>query len=146
MAVKYYLKLNGIDGDVTNRDYPRWVDVLSYAWDTTRTFGAEGELGNSPLRVTTLMGKHSTPLMLRLATNRAIGEVRLAGVTGSTKFMEIKLTGGLLAACDTAASASADYPAEVYAFRYDRIEVNYWPVANGVQGALLAADWAAGEF
>lgn len=142
MAIRLYLKVNGIDGDVTTRGFNRWIEALSYSWANQQP--ATGPLESGLLQVTTLMGKHSVPLMRAMVTNRDFSDVRLAG-TGQTssgsyeQFMEIKLTTASLRAFDTAGSASADYPAEVWQFAYTRVETSYLP-------ADLRESWDAGRF
>lgn len=142
MAIRLYLKVNGIDGDVTTRGFSRWIEALSYSWANQKPASAPLESGL--LQVTTLMGKHSVPLMKAMVTSQDFSDVRLAG-TGQDpdgtyqQFMEIKLTSASLRAFDTAGSASASYPAEVWQFAYTRVETSYLT-------AGLSESWDAGRF
>ncbi len=148
MATKLYLKVNGIDGDASARGFNRWIDALSYSWANEMPAGSS--LRSGMLMVTTLMGKHSVPLMGELATEATLGEVRLAGTTrvggSDVQFLDIKLTGAIARAVDSAGSSSADYPAEVWSFAYSRVEMTYWTVANGSQSNELRESWNAGQF
>ncbi len=146
MAVSFFLKLNGIAGESTTPDYLNWINVLSYSWATARADA--DRIVSSPLQLTAIMGKHSPPLMEAMTMGTPFRECRLVGVTGNrnTMFLDIGLTGGEAVNFDVAGSASADYPAEVWAFRYSRVSVKYWTISNNRQGTLFESEWQAEGF
>ena len=147
MAIKLFLKLNGINGESTNADYPNWIGVLSYSWATARVVDT-GRVLSSPLQLTASMGRHSPPLMEALTDGASFRECRLVGVTGqrNIQFLEIALTGGTPINFDVAGSASADYPAEVWSFQYSRVSVKYWTISGNQQGTVVESEWQAEGF
>jgi type VI secretion system secreted protein Hcp len=41
-AADYYLKIGGIDGESTDRNHPKWIELVSVGWETGMARGVAG--------------------------------------------------------------------------------------------------------
>ncbi|MGH8012928.1 MAG: Hcp family type VI secretion system effector, partial [Candidatus Binataceae bacterium] len=71
MAIDYFLKLEGIDGESEDQNHKNWIDVMSYAWSANQpgTFGhgqggTAGKVSMSDLSFQMLTSK-ATPAILK---------------------------------------------------------------------------------
>ena len=54
MALKIFLKIEGIDGGSTVKPYQKWIEISSFSWGATQTTTAGGGTGTGKLTVKTV--------------------------------------------------------------------------------------------
>jgi type VI secretion system secreted protein Hcp len=120
MAVDYFLKLSGIDGESQDSKHKGEIEVLSFSWGVSQTGsnapGAGGGAGKAVFNdfsILKLVDKASPDLMLACCTGRHIPDANFTGrLAGDDQFeyLKIKLTDVLISAVQPSGSAG-DSPA-----------------------------------
>jgi type VI secretion system secreted protein Hcp len=80
LASDYYLKIEGIEGESSDKGHDKWIELTSIAWLTSNGAPASGPdpngLGRIKIKFPSL--PKTTPLLMRaLSTNNVYGEVLL---------------------------------------------------------------------
>ena len=136
MAVDYFLKLDGIDGESSDAKHKNEIDVESWSWGETQTgtFAAAGGAGAGKVQFqdfhfVTSVSKASPKLMLSCATGQHIKQAvltaRKAGQT-QQEFMKFTFTDILISSYQTGGSSSSDaLPTDQVSFNFAKIEFEY---------------------
>ena len=145
MAVDFFLKLDGINGESTDSNHSQEITVLSWSWGATQTTSVAGTGGSGagkatiadlhvvkyvdaasvPLYKTLLSGKHVTTGVL--TANKAGGDGRpFLKVTLSEMFVTSIQSGG-----------ATEVPVETVSFSYNTIKIEYSKQSE--QGILTAS-------
>jgi type VI protein secretion system component Hcp len=75
-ATDYFLKLDGVRGESTNKDHKEWIEVLSYSWGASNArptqAGARGQVPTGPgtLTITRVYDKASPVLAKRCSADQ----------------------------------------------------------------------------
>ncbi|MGH7916467.1 MAG: Hcp family type VI secretion system effector, partial [Candidatus Binataceae bacterium] len=79
MAIDYFLKLDGIDGESEDQNHKNWIDVVSFGWSATQpgTFaqgqgGTAGKVSMSDLNFQMHTSKATPALMKACASGTHI--------------------------------------------------------------------------
>lgn len=96
----YFLKLDGIDGESTDKGHPNEIELLSYTWggvsNPVQTAPAAGKVTVHEINVSKTVDKSSTKLMLSCATGTHIKNatitLRKGKGNGNVEFLVVKLT------------------------------------------------------
>jgi type VI secretion system secreted protein Hcp len=144
MAVDYYLKLDGIEGEAVTTGFEKQIQLLSFSWGGSQTTSVAGTGGSgagkvdlSDLSVMKYYDKSSPQVFKSLVTGTHIK----TGVLSATKaggggkpFLKISL--GEMFVTSNQISASSEIPTESVSFSYNTIKVEY--STQNEQGILTA--------
>ena len=144
MAVDYYLKLDGIQGEAATEGFKDQIQLLSFSWGGSQTTSVAGTGGSgagkvdlSDLSVMKNYDKSSPQMFKALISGTHIK----TGVLSATKaggggkpFLKISL--GELFVTSLQDSASSEIPTESVSFSYNTIKVEY--STQNEQGILTA--------
>jgi len=145
MAVDFYLKLDGIQGEATDASFKDQVKLLTFSWGgTQRSSVAAGGAGSgagkvdlADLSITKYYDKSSAPLFKSLVQGTHVQTGVLSAVkagAGGSPFLKISL--GELFVTGIHVSASDEVPTESVSFSYRSIRVEY--SSQDSQGNLTA--------
>lgn len=151
MAVINFLKLEGIDGESTDRSHRNEIDLLSWSWGVTNETPVSGGGGGSGVGRATpqaLLFVHrydkASPLLARLAANgrhirTAVLSARRSG-TGQRDFLVITLKEVNVTAVQMA--DNGDGPIEQVSLRFGEIGFSYTPLTpRGAAGTPVTMNW-----
>lgn len=151
MAITNFLKLDGIDGESTDRTHRGEIDLLSWSWGVTNETPASGGGGGSGVGRATpqaLLFVHrydkASPLLAKLAANgrhirTAVLSARRSGA-GQRDFLVITLKEVNVSAVQM--SDNSDGPLEQVALRFAEIGVSYVPqTPRGTAGTPVTMNW-----
>ena len=144
MAVDYYLKLDGIEGEAVTTGFEKQIQLLSFSWGGSQTTSVAGTGGSgagkvdlSDLSVMKMYDKASPQLFKSMVSGTHIK----TGVLSATKaggggkpFLKISL--GELFVTSLQDSASSEIPTESVSFSYNTIKIEY--STQNDQGILTA--------
>jgi type VI secretion system secreted protein Hcp len=144
MAVDYYLKLDGIQGESVTDGFKDQIQILSFSWGGSQTTSVAGTGGSgagkvdlSDLSIMKHYDKSSPQMFKSLISGTHIK----TGVLSATKaggggkpFLKISL--GELFITSLQDSASSEIPTESVSFSYNTIKVEY--STQNDQGILTA--------
>ena len=134
-----YLKIDGIDGDVTAEGHEGWIECESMQWGvgrgiTTPTGSAQERESSAPsvseVTVATAMNK-ATPLLF---TEACVGKSKLVKLdlvqTGEAleTYMSYELGNSLISGYSM--SSGGERPSESVSFNFTKIEMKYTPYDN----------------
>lgn len=134
MAVDYYLKIDGVQGEATDQDFKDQINLLSFSWGGsqvssagTRTAGSgAGKVELSDFSVTKHFDKSSPQLFKALVSGTHSGTAVLSAVkAGASGKAFLKLTFEELFVTSQHVSASDELPAESVSFSYKQIKIEY---------------------
>jgi type VI secretion system secreted protein Hcp len=139
MAYDAFLKLDGIDGEVTAQGYEKWIEVMSFSWGASNVGtsasgggGGAGKVSFQDLHFTSGMSKASPLLFLKCATGehipRGLLSLRKAGgdANGGGVFLKIELEDVLVSSfADAGAEQGNDRPAEEVSLNFSKIDMQY---------------------
>lgn len=145
MAVDFYLKLDGIDGESADSNHTNEIQVLSYSWGGSQTTSVAGTGGSgagkvdlSDLSIMKNYDKASTKLFKAMVSGTHIktGVLTAVKAGGAGKpFLKVSL--GELFVTSLQDSASSEIPTESVSFSYNTIKIEYF--TQNDQGVLTAA-------
>lgn len=136
-----YMKIEGIDGDVTHQEHKNWLDISSLQWGVGR--GISTPVGSAKNReasepsisevvVTKLMDASSVKLFTEACTGQKGKKVQIhlvsTGNPGKT-YMEYTLENALVSGYSV--STNGDRPSESISFNFTKIETKYTPSGEG---------------
>jgi len=134
MAVDFYLKLDGIQGEATDDSFKDQVKLLTSSWGGTQRSSVAaggagcgaGKVDLADLSITKYYDKSSPPLFKSLVLGSHVASGVLSAVkagAGGTPFL--KLTLGELFITGIHVSATDEVPTESISFSYRSVRVEY---------------------
>ena len=136
MAVDYFLKIKGIEGESFDHKHKNEIDVLSFSWGETQTGthaggggGGAGKVSMQDFHFVMKTNKASPKLLLACANGEHIPEAtmvcRKAG-KDQQDFMKIKFYDLLVSSYQTGGSSTGDeIPMDQISLNYAKIEYEY---------------------
>jgi len=135
MAVDMFLKLDGIDGESTDKLHEKWIQVESFSWGvsnhvtTTSGGGGAGKAVPSDFSFVIPQSAASPDIFIKCVTGEHIKEgllsCRKAGRDQSTDFLKYKLTDVLVSSYNT--EGAGDQPMESISLNFVKIDYSYAP-------------------
>jgi type VI secretion system secreted protein Hcp len=137
MAVDFFLKIDGIDGESTDDKHKSEIDVESWSWGSTQSGTSSGGGGGGAGKVSMQdflfvmrVNKASPLLMLACATGEHIKEATLtcrkAG-GDQQEYMKIKMSDLLVSSYQTGGSGGDVIPVDQISLNFSKIEYEYKP-------------------
>lgn len=137
MAIDYFLKIAGIEGDSTDARHKGQIELESFGWGVAQSAAPSGGGGGAgagkpqfrDFAFVQRVGTSSTKLFLACATGQLLKEATLtARASGQTpfEFLTIKLSNVLVSSFEETA-ADGEHPLEHVTLRFAKIEVTYRP-------------------
>lgn len=153
MAVDMFLKITGVDGEVTDRTHGKEIQVLAWSWGMsqsgsthTGTGGGAGKASVQDLSLTKYIDKSSTVLMMGCCKGThyddAVLTVRKAGDM-PLEYVIIKMREVIITSISTGGSGGEDRLTENITLNFAQFEVAYQPQNSkgGKEGGQLFAKW-----
>jgi type VI secretion system secreted protein Hcp len=149
MAVDYFLKLDGIEGESTDNKHAKEIDVEAWSWGESQTGssvpggggGGAGKVSMQDFSFVMKFNKASPKLMLACATGKHIKSARLAvrrAGQGQQDYLTFAFLDVLVSSYQTGgAEASGLTPVDQVSLRYAKIEVEY--KTQKPDGSLIVA-------
>jgi type VI secretion system secreted protein Hcp len=133
--VDYFLKLDGIDGEAADDQFPKWIEVSSWSWGAvnTNTHGSggagAGKVSVHDLSVTAQISSASATISQYCVAGTHIAwaeiDCRKAGDTPQI-FLKIKLTDVIVSAYNTGGTGHGDIvPTDRFTLNYAKIDTAY---------------------
>lgn len=131
-----YMKIDGVEGNVTQKGYEGWIEVLEYGWMAVRSIANRtGSMKNrsassasvGELEVRKLLDEASPKLVMEALQGQQGKTVNLHVVDGPSdrKVVEYTLSNTLISSYDCA--GKGDRPRESLALNFSKIEIKVTP-------------------
>jgi type VI secretion system secreted protein Hcp len=152
MAVDYFLKIDGIDGESADDKHKNDIDVQSFSWGAsnagTMAYGGGGGAGKvsfNDFHFTMGVNKATPKLIQACASGehikKAVFIARKAGKK-QEEFLTIKFTDILISSYQTGGGHGAEIPNESISFNFSKVEYEYKEQkADGSLGGAITAGW-----
>jgi type VI secretion system secreted protein Hcp len=153
MAVDYFLKLDGIDGESQDKTHKGDIDLHSWSWGATNQGsssllggGGAGKVSMQDFNFTMPHNNASPKLMLACASGehikKAVLVCRKQG-KDQQEFLKIVLSDVLVSSYQTGGSAGeGSIPLDQVSINFSKIEHTYKPQkADGTLGAAVITGW-----
>jgi type VI secretion system secreted protein Hcp len=135
MAFDAFLKIDGIEGESTDKTHPGEIEIQSFSWGVSNTSsggagggGGAGKASFTDMNFMSALSKVGPSLMLACATGRhfpsATLTCRKAGGKG-IEFLKIKLSDILVSSYQDGGSAGADLPEDSFSLNFTKINFQY---------------------
>jgi len=153
MAVEYFLKISGIQGESTDGKHKGEIELEAFSWGETQVppagsgggGGGAGKVQIQDFQVTLRTSKASPKLLLACAKGQHFQEaVMVARKAGGAKheFLKFRLREVLISSYQTGGSEQADLPIEQLSLSFGKIEIEYRPTkADGSLDTPVTAGW-----
>jgi len=136
MAVDYFLKLDGIDGESQDEKHKNWIQLLSWSWGASQTSSVSGTGGSGagradlqPISIVTHLDKATPKLYKSLlgGTHITKGNIECvkAGADGKP-YLKIDLKEVFVSTLSTGGSMGEEIPMVNLTFTYNEIKVDYY--------------------
>lgn len=151
MAVDYFLKIDGIEGESTNSSHKGEIEVESFSWGVSNPTSAIGGSGAgagkaqfSGFNFMDAMSKASPQLFIKCVSGYHIKDAVLtaARMSGDTtvEFMKLTISDVLVSSYQT--SGSSEVPQDSVSLNFAKIEFEYSPQdAKGTVGSPVIGSW-----
>jgi type VI secretion system secreted protein Hcp len=137
MAVDYFLKIDGVDGESTDKAHKGEIDVMSWSWGESNSGssaagggGGAGKVSMQDFHFVMQFNKASPKLILACATGEHVKEATLvcrkAG-GDQQEYMKIKMSDLIISSYQTGGSSGDVIPVDQIAVNFSKIEVEYKP-------------------
>src|SRR5688572_19131322 len=137
MAVDYFLKIKGIEGESADKKHKNEIDVLSWSWSESQQGthgggggGGAGKVNMNDFSFTMTVGKASPKLLLACANGEHIEEATLtcrkAGKE-QQEYLKITFKDLLVSSFQTGGSAGDVVPVDSISLNFSKIEYSYAP-------------------
>jgi type VI secretion system secreted protein Hcp len=137
MAVDYFLKIDKIPGESTDKTHGKEIDLQSWSWGESNAGshdsgggGGAGKVAMQDFHFTMKVNKASPKLFLACASGQHIKEAlltcRKAGKE-QQEYLKIKFSELLISSYQTGGSSGAEVPVEQISFNFAKIEFSYAP-------------------
>jgi type VI secretion system secreted protein Hcp len=144
MAFDAFLKIEGIEGESTDKIHPGEIEISSFSWGVENTATASGGGGGTgkatpqDFHFNSSVSKASPSLMLACATGRHFQKATLtcrkAGTTSlAAEFIKIRLEDCLISSYDTGGTANIDEggPTDQFSINFAKIDFLYTVLKTG---------------
>ncbi|HLC25129.1 MAG TPA: type VI secretion system tube protein Hcp [Nitrosopumilaceae archaeon] len=146
-AVDMFLKMDGVEGESTDKTHGKEIDVLSWSWGASQSGsmaagggGGAGKVSMQDLSITKHIDKSSPKLFEALATGKHLKEAKLVlrSAGGSqVEYLVITLSDVLVSSYSTGGSSGDDRPTESISLNFAQIKMSY--VEQDTKGSAGAA-------
>ena len=155
MAVDFFLRIEGIEGESTDAKHKGEIDVLSWSWGASNTGStgigggaAAGKASIQDVHFTARMSKASPRLFLACASGQRVKQARLAAVQAGGKqaeFLTLTLTDVMISSYQTGGSEGSDLvPMDQVSLNFAKLAMEYKAQkADGSLDAPVVAGWDA---
>jgi len=137
MAVDYFLKIDSVPGESTDKTHGKEIDLQSWSWGESNSGkhdsgggGGAGKVAMQDFHFTMKVNKASPKLFLACATGQHIKEAlltcRKAGKE-QQEYLKVKFSDLLISSYQTGGSSGAEVPVEQISFNFAKIEISYAP-------------------
>ena len=149
-ATVYFLQIDGISGESTDRRHQDWIDIYSFSWGVKNSgsvgSGSGSSIGKavfSPFSWTQQVDKSVPPMLVGVTSGKhylnATLDVQQEGKTPFV-FFQMSFDNVQLTALDIAGAGSV--PNVAAAFNYSKITMTYWPQkADGSLSSPVIGGW-----
>lgn len=135
MAFDIFLKIDGIEGESTDRAHKGEIEIMSWSWGETNATtsptggGSGGKVSIQDFHFTMPISKASPVLMQACASGKHFKEATLtarkAGGDQHLEFLKIKLTDILISSYITDGTSNADVPTDQISLNFTKIDFLY---------------------
>lgn len=155
MAVDYFLRIDGIEGESADAKHKGEIDVLSWAWGASNSGAVSvgggagaGKATIQDLQFTTPLSKASPKLFLACATGQHLKQAKLTAVRAGAKqaeFLTLTLSDVMVSSYQTGGSEGADIsPMDQVSLNFAKLAMEYrGQKADGSLDAPVIAGWDA---
>jgi type VI secretion system secreted protein Hcp len=137
MAVDYYLKIEGVEGESTDSKHKNEIDVESWSWGATQSGtsaagggGGAGKVSMQDFHFVMRLNKASPKLMLACATGDHLKSATLvcrkAG-GDQQEYMKIVMSDLIVSSYQTGGSTGDVVPIDQISLNFSKIEYEYKP-------------------
>ena len=151
MAVDYFIKIDGIPGESTDKQHKDEVEVISFSWGVTQAGpgpggggGGAGKASFQDLHFFARTSKASPELFLACASGQHISSAVLAcrrGGKAQLEFLEVKLSDVLVSSYQIGGS-TPEQPLDQVSLSFTKFELEYVPAGKaGKPGPPIEAGW-----
>lgn len=155
-AVDYFLKIDGIEGESTDKSHGKEIDILSWSWGESNSgssaYGGGGGAGKVSMQDFSFamhVNKASPKLILACASGQHIKSglltCRKAGKE-QQEYLKIKFTDLLISSFQTGGSQGDVVPVDSISFNFSKIEYEYCPQKkDGTLDSKVPVWWSVKE-
>ncbi len=132
-----FLKIEGISGEVIDKNHKGEIDVLSWSWGMTQSGSAgegAGKVNVQDLFITKFIDKSTPKLYQKLANGEHIPEIKLSitdkKYSGNEVYLTYTLTDVFVSSLSTGGSDGKDRPTESISLNFEELKITYQPFEN----------------
>ena len=149
-AVDMFLKIEGVEGESTDKVHGKEIDVLFLNWSSAMQSSRAGAAGTvkasgEDVSVTKYIDKATPKLFESLATGKHIAEVKIVVRSSGgnpVEYLKYTLRDVMISSYSTGGSSSEDRPTETISLNFAQIKMSYvGQDAKGSPGAAVEFGW-----
>jgi type VI secretion system secreted protein Hcp len=150
MATDYFLKLDGIEGESSQKGHENQIDLLSWSWGESNSGSSSdgggsgsGKVSMQDFSFSMKINKSSPNLFKACASGAHIKEGTLTCRRAGKEprpYLTIKFTDCLISSFQTGGSSGDEVPTDSISLNFSKIEYSYSPQkADGTLGTAIPA-------
>lgn len=153
MAVNYFMKVNGVNGESADANHKSYIDVQSVSWGASQAASisgggaGSGKVSFSDLTITATMDA-ATPTLLKFCSSGkhidaiTVEMVKASGSDGGMVYSTIVLKDVLVTGTQFVGTSGGEAMAINYSFQAAKVEHHYWAQGkDGSKGAETQMGW-----
>jgi type VI secretion system secreted protein Hcp len=153
MAVDYFLRIEGIEGESADAKHKGSIELMSWSWGASNSAtthagagGAAGKANIQDLHFVTKLSKASPRLFLACASGQHLKQAKLTARSAGAKqaeFLTLTLSDVLVSSYQTGGSGANDvFPMDQVSLNFAKLSMEYKArKADGSLDAAVVAGW-----
>jgi type VI secretion system secreted protein Hcp len=154
MAIEFFLKIDGIKGDSTDKVHQGEIQLQSFSWGATNVVregsptggGGAGKPSVAEFSFTASTSQASPELFRAVVTGKVFPTATVTGVrtvkAEQVTVLELKFTDVVISSYWISDAPGAELPADAGALAFSKVEYTFTPQkADGSAGTPVAAGW-----
>jgi type VI secretion system secreted protein Hcp len=142
-GVDWWLRLDGIDGESTDRDHPRQIEVLALDWQATQKSTSAAGAGSKDISLALATSSASPAILSKCVQGAAVPTATISGRKsgeGQRDFLTWDFTNLRFKSYDVAFTEGP--PIDVVTFSFTQVTMTYRPQdAKGGLGTPVVVTW-----
>jgi type VI secretion system secreted protein Hcp len=135
-----YMKIDGVDGDITAENHEKWIDVLSVSWGSSRAVATSGDANHRTKSAVQMrevvVTKERDSASGKIWREQLMNEAKTVTLDwvsqsqgGQTIYQSMKLTAALVSSFTSSGHAN-DKPVETISLNFTEIECTFYDMAK----------------
>lgn len=143
---KFFLKVDGVDGEAVEGDHVGEIMLHSFDWDQTRPWDTSSKVQIEPFHVVIPFDKSIPVLLKKMGSRERIGKVVLTARTGTQDYLKFTLSDVIITGYQMEGTWGVSRPLVGLNLVFTKVDSEYkYRLPNGSLGPTVKGGWVLSQ-